>query len=207
MPEPVAWLVVALYAVAFALPFALLGAAVHWTRQRFGVGWIWLLPGLQVALEHAWPALFPYYHGALFYRTEWTWQWASVFGVTGLTYLVFLTTCLGTELLWRFGPQEQSQPTGDFAPLRKTIIAVAALFVGHLIFGAWRFPAVESSLQSAERLKVAILQQNVTMQYRLERSPWVSIRDWTKQTLSVVDQKPDLVIWPEVRSWRAREPQ
>ena len=42
----------------------------HRFRDRFGLWWIWMIPALQAAIEHVWPALFPYTHGALFYRTE-----------------------------------------------------------------------------------------------------------------------------------------
>ena len=46
-----AWGCVALYALAFAIPFWLVGWSVHWCRERFGLGWLWLVPGLQVAIE------------------------------------------------------------------------------------------------------------------------------------------------------------
>ena len=68
LPDIVAWTCVVLYATVFAIPFWLVGWSVHWCRERFGLGWLWLVPGLQVAIEQTWPALFPYYHGALFYR-------------------------------------------------------------------------------------------------------------------------------------------
>ena len=189
VPLPLAWACVVLYALAFAVPFSILGAATHWLRTRVGVGWIWLLPGIQVAIEQLWPALFPYYHGALFYRAPITWQWASVFGVTGVTYLVFLSTCTFSEMLYRWREQR--------SPVHYSYAFVGILFAVHLVFGSWRIDKVEQELEQADTLRVSILQQNVTMQYRLERSPWVSVRDWTKQTFQIVGQKPDLVVWPE----------
>lgn len=194
LPSFVAWVCVGLYAIAFAVPFWLVGWAVHWTREHFGLGWLWLLPGLQVAIEQTWPALFPYYHGALFYRSDITWQFGSVFGVTGLTYLVFLTNILGAEILYSVrNPMDQPGPFGHSKHYR----IAATIIIIHLIFGWWRRDAVELELQSAPTLRVAIMQQNVTMTHRLERSPWVGIRDWGQQTLSILDQDPDLVVWPE----------
>jgi apolipoprotein N-acyltransferase len=189
VPAILAWLCVALYAFVFAIPFALLGVAVHWLRERVGIYWIWLLPGLQVAIEQLWPALFPYYHGALFYRAPITWQWASVFGVTGVTYLIFLSTCVFSEILYR-----QRDGMKLFHP---SYIMAGVIFVIHIIFGQWRYDSVEEELQDSKRLRVSFLQQNVTMQYRLERSPWISIRDWMKQTIKIIPEKPDLVVWPE----------
>jgi len=189
VPAIFAWMCVALYAIAFAIPFSLLGAATHWLRQRVGIYWIWLLPGLQVAIEQLWPALFPYYHGALFYRAPITWQWASVFGVTGVTYLIFLSTCICAEIIYRVRDKERL-----FHP---AYLIAGAIFIIHLIFGNWRYNDVEKQLEEAKTLRVSLLQQNVTMTYRLERSPWISVRDWTKQTLQILKEKPDLVVWPE----------
>ena len=189
LPTIIAWACVLGYAVLYAIPFALLGWGVHWSRQKFGFQWIWLLPGLQVMLEQLWPALFPYYHGALFYRSPITWQFASIFGVTGVTYLIFLSNALGTELIWS---KLEKQPI-----FRKDHLFATLIFIGHLIFGWQRYQSVENTLQEAPTLKAAILQQNVTMQHRLERNPWYAIRDWSKQTLEVARQKPDLVVWPE----------
>ena len=91
LPVPLAWACVFGYALISAPPFWLLGYSVYWFRERVGVFWIWLIPAVQVGLEFVWPALFPYYHGALFYRSTWSWQWLSLFGVTGLSYLIFLS--------------------------------------------------------------------------------------------------------------------
>lgn len=193
LPKVIAWSIVLLYAVAYAVPFWFLGAGVHWTRKRFGLGWIWLIPGLQVALEQIWPALFPYYHGALFYRAPVTWQFASLIGVTGVTYLIFLSNCAFTEFFYR---------KREGAPLfpKKHLISwtmMAILYLFHFIYGMVRYDSVEKELEKANVLKVAILQQNVTMTHRLSRSPWIAVRDWTKQTLRATRDKPDLVIWPE----------
>ena len=190
LPDIVAWGCVALYALAFAIPFWWVGWSVHWCRERFGMGWLWLVPGLQVAIEQTWPALFPYYHGALFYRSDITWQFASIFGVTSLTYLIFLTNALGTEFF--FGRRDKDAPV-----FHKHHIYALVIILFHLGFGYWRRGAVEQTLSEAPTIDVAIMQQNVTMTHRLSRSPWVAIRDWGKQTMSILDQNPDLVVWPE----------
>jgi apolipoprotein N-acyltransferase len=158
------------------------------------LGWLWLIPGLQVAIEQTWPALFPYYHGALFYRSDITWQFASIFGVTGLTYLIFLTNVIGVEFFYSKRSESNKPPVSLF---NKHHALAGGLILFHLAFGWWRRDAVEEALSKAPTLRVAILQQDVTMTHRLSRSPWIAIRDWGRQTVSILDQKPDLVVWPE----------
>ena len=119
---------------------------------------------------------------------------ASVFGVTGLTYLVFLTNILGAVFFYTL--RNPIDRLGTFGH-GKHYWTASILIIVHLLFGWWRRDAVELELQSAPTLRVAIMQQNVTMTHRLERSPWVGIRDWGQQTLSILDQDPDLVVWPE----------
>ena len=100
LPVILAWGAVLGYAILSAIPFALLGYGTVVIREKFGSYWIWLVPGLQVAIEQTWPTLFPYYHGALFYRSPYIWQSASVFGVTFLTFLIFHLNCLFTEIIF-----------------------------------------------------------------------------------------------------------
>ena len=183
-----AWGCVLGYAGLSAIPFWLVGWSSHWLRDRAGTWWVWLLPGLQVAIEKCWPALFPYYHGALLYRTEWLWQFASVLGVTSLTYLLFLSNAALTEFLFY---SKRS---------KKALAHLGAFFMllaGVSLFGAWRHGKIETALETAPTLRVAILQQDVTMEHRLSRNPWESIRDWTNLTMKAAKDKPDLVIWPE----------
>ena len=189
IPQILCWLIIFLYASVFALPFGLIGAATHWIRDRWGIHWIWLIPGLQVAIEQTWPALFPYYHGALFYRSEWTWQFASVLGVTSLSFLVFAVNAAFTELIY-------ARRTQTSLPLKAVGIVMGCWGVVS-IFGYVRHGQLEKEIAEAPVLRVSVLQQDVTMKYRLDRYTWEAIKDWQILTDKILDQKPDLVIWPE----------
>ena len=76
------------YAILSAIPFALLGYGTVVIREKFGSysGFGLFRPSSsdRTDLAHS----FPYYHGALFYRSPYIWQSASVFGVTFLTFLI-----------------------------------------------------------------------------------------------------------------------
>ena len=189
LPIPLAWACVFGYALISAPPFWLLGYSVHWFRERVGVFWIWLIPAVQVGLEFVWPALFPYYHGALFYRSSWSWQWLSLFGVTGLSYLIFCSNAAICE----FALYNRNQ----FGKHKSHLIALLILFGIHNVYGAWRFEQVEHQLQDAPIVRAAILQRDVTMQHRMKRSPFKSIQAWYNLSLEVAEEKPDLVVWPE----------
>ena len=189
IPLVLCFFIILLYALFFALPFSLLGFASHWLRDRVGWSWIFLLPGLQVAIEQTWPSLFPYYHGALLYRSEWTWQFASVLGVTSLTYLIFLVNATGAEFIYR-RREAQKYPV-------KIAVAVLVLMMGVTTFGYFRHGQLKEEIAKAPRIRVSVLQQDVTMKHRMDRDPWESIYDWRMLSDRILDQKPDLVIWPE----------
>ena len=81
LPVILAWGVVLGYAILSAIPFALLGYGTVVIREKFGSYWIWLVPGLQVAIEQTWPPFSLLSWGPLS-RSPYIWQSASVFGVT-----------------------------------------------------------------------------------------------------------------------------
>lgn len=190
LPWIAAFAVLVIFASAFALPYALVFGSVHWFRQRLGTAWVWLTPAVLVSVERLGPALFPYYQGVSQYRTPLTWQLASVTGVLGLSYLVMLTNAALAEGLIYRRREGRPQPWGLYA-------AVGGLFIANLAFGFWRHGAVEQTLAAAPTLRVAILQQHTTMEERLSHSRRDALDSWLRITEKVMDQSPDLVVWPE----------
>lgn len=189
LPMAAAVGVVVLFAAVWGLPYGLLAILVHPLRRRFGDRWIFLFPACWVASEYLQPALFPYYQGVGQYRTPWVWQLASVFGAMSVTWLVMLVNCALAGLLLN----RREGRALPWLPLGVT----AALFVANLGFGAWRVKSVEETLAAAPTKRVAILQQDVTMQERLQDSRRKTLESWLSLTAEVVPEKPDLVVWPE----------
>ena len=85
LPAWVGFLVLLLFAAGCSLVYPLVFGTVHWFRARLGDLWMLAIPALWVSFEKLDPSLFPYYQGSTQYRTEATWQFASVLGPTGLT--------------------------------------------------------------------------------------------------------------------------
>ncbi len=174
----------AVFSVAYAWVFPL----APWLRRKFGLGWLLLWPALEVASEQI-PALFPYYHGISQYQNPYTFQFASLGGVSSLTFFIFMTNALGAELIWR--RQER-------APLPwKSIGAIATSIALIFAFGAWRLDHVRQKMRTAPILRVGILQQSVTMEERLQDNPFEAFASWVALTIKLDGQDPDLVVWPE----------
>ncbi len=189
IPLPLAALIIALFAAVWGVPYGILCMAVHPLRRHFGAWWILLFPCVWVAGEFLQPALFPYYQGVGQYRTPYTWQLASVFGAMGVSWLVLATNSALAEVVL-------SRREGRPLPVLPVGIVVL-LFAANLGFGYWRFHDVERQLAEAPTARVSILQQGVTMVQRIQdRGPEV-LKGWLELTSKVVDQHPDLVVWPE----------
>ena len=188
VPWVLAFVVHLVFTTAFSLPYLVMGRAVMWFRERLGLAWTLALPALWVSME-MFPTLFPYYHGVSQYRFPPTWQLASVLGVTGLTFLVWWSNSIAMELVHRHreGRAKPWAMVGVFA----------ALFVGNIAFGIQREAAVEETLAEAPVLRTAIIQHDVTMEERLTENIVKTMRAWVDSTREILEDKPDLVIWPE----------
>ncbi|MDP6933735.1 MAG: apolipoprotein N-acyltransferase [Myxococcota bacterium] len=189
LPMALAYVVVLLFATLFAVPGAIIFGAAPWLRARLGIAWVFALPALAVACEHLYPFLFPYFVGVVHYRTPWVWQLASVLGAAGLSFLVYLVNAALAEAWLRH--RERRRPPWVMLAI------VAGIFVANLGFGAWRHGRVEEQLQQAPEIRVALLQQNTTMEERLSAPAHVALKSWIKLTRKILPLEPDLVVWPE----------
>ncbi len=188
VPWILAFLVHLLFATVFSLPYLLMGRATQWFRERLGLAWVFALPMLWVAMEMI-PTLFPYYHGVSQYRFAPTWQLASVIGVTGLTFLVWWCNAIAIEFVYR---------RQEGRPLPWAMAAgFGVLFIANVLFGVRRTASVEALLQESPVLRAALIQHDTTMEVRLHEHPAKTTKAWVESTRQVLDQDPDLVIWPE----------
>ncbi len=186
---PMSVFILALFATAFGLYYAVTWGSAMWFRKHFGWKWVLLTPAMHVAMENLSPALFPYYEGVTQYRVPALIQLASVTGSMGLTYLLFLTNCTLAEAVFR-SMEKRPQPWKLHGITTCAIAATVA-------FGTWRHAAVEADLNEARTIQAGIIQQNTTMEARRMEDVWEELDSWVSRTESIVDQNPDLVVWPE----------
>lgn len=196
LPPYLAFQCVFVFAVATGLPYAFFFGLVHPLRRRIGAWWVFLLPAIWVAGEVLQPALFPYYQGVSQYRNPFTYQIASVTGITGVTYLLVLTNCAIAEVIYRVR-EKRPQPWAALG-------VAALLFVGNLGFGAWRHAEIGRQVEELPRIRVSQLQQSITMEERMNTSARDAMTSWQELTSAHIrqlvkdgDQPVDLVIWPE----------
>ena len=196
LPPYLAFQCVFLFAVATGLPYALFFGVVHPLRRRIGAWWVALVPAIWVAGEMLQPALFPYYQGVSQYRNPYTYQLASVIGIYGVSYLIVLTNCALGEVVYRL--REGRKPHAISLGL------VLAIFVGNLGFGVWRYGDVTEQLNALPRIRVAQLQQSITMEERMNTSARDAMTSWQeltsehiRQSIQAGEDPVDLVIWPE----------
>jgi apolipoprotein N-acyltransferase len=189
VPHFAALQLVHLFAFTFALPYALVFGAVHPLRRRFGSWWIAIVPAIQVAVEFLGPALFPYNHGVSQYRTLWTYQLAAVTGITGVSYLIFLTNCAVGEVIFR-------RREGRSLPVLP-VAAVAAIWFANLGFGAWRTAAIDEEVATWPSLRISQIQQDITMSDRLKEGGFTTMKRWRSLTGRLVKEELDLIVWPE----------
>ncbi len=194
LPWLAACTVVALFAMVWGLPYALVGALARPFRARFGAAWPFLFAALWTAVEKLTPAVFPYFVAAPQYRTPWVWQIVSVLGVSSMTFLVVLVNASLAEFLLRVR-ERHADPTVRLP--WATVGGAVAAFLANLAFGAWRTQAVETELATAPTLRASILQQGVSMVTRIQDRGSTVLKSWETLTAKVLSEKPDLVVWPE----------
>lgn len=191
LPAAFAYLVLALFSVVFGLPYLLLWSAVHPLRQRLGVGWVAALPAWLVLVE--WLSmqvlLFPYQQGVSQYRFPWTFQLAALTGVYGLSYVILLVNCALAEAWyrWREGrPQTWTPAAGA--------LGAVALTVGWSVL---RYQQVESALSAAPVARVAQIQTDKGMEWRMSHHAREAWEVWVEATQRLKPGDVDLVVWPE----------
>jgi apolipoprotein N-acyltransferase len=191
IPIPLAAGILLLFAAVFGAQYIALWPAVHPLRRALGPWWVVVFPALEVAIE--WVAmqllLFPYQHGVTQYRNPYVWQLASVTGVWGVSYLVFLVNAALAEAVFRWR---------EHAPFPRPLAAGVGGFVLLVVAGStWRYGRLTDRLEDAPVLRVAQLQSDKGMEYRLSHGSREAWSEWLGQTRRIPAGAADLVVWPE----------
>jgi apolipoprotein N-acyltransferase len=180
-----------LFAAAFGLPWVAFWPVIHRMRARLGWGWLIVAPSWWVVIE--WVSmrvlLFPYNQGITQHSFLPLFQMASIVGVYGLTWLVFVVNCVLAEAVYR-------RVEGRGFPVLATCAAVSLVSTCTL-YGGWRYEQVESALRSAPVKRIGQLQEDMTMPERLEMGGQQAFYRWLNRTDQIPRGAVDLVVWPE----------
>ncbi len=183
--------VVGLFGIAAvnALSFGLWGWAVR--RLQVDLGWHpwWTAPLVWVAVEHAYPFLFPNYLGASQYLVPALTQIADLTGILGVTFwLVWCNSTLFSLLEWKFADRP--------LPRRPLLgFAVATLLV--VGYGLVRIHGIEAQMAAAPKIKVGLVQTNIGAAAK-HHDRKASMRMHREMSTELEQREDlDLIVWPE----------
>jgi len=179
----------ALFVFIYALLFR-----THWVKSK---AWLFSAPAaavLYVALDGMVPRIFP---ENLAVTQLPILQLVQITDLVGPLPLVFVMVLVSVAL-WQWGERRLRQPL---------VPAVAVVLLGLVLgYGFWRMAAVDRATEAAwgrseGRFRAAIVQPNVghvkqVIRERPDGRRWV-FSQLEKGTLSVLEQEPDLIVWPE----------
>jgi apolipoprotein N-acyltransferase len=181
-----AWI---LFAVYSGVAFGLL-AALHLSIGKGPLPSVVFLPACYVAMEFAFPFIFPWHLGAALYRVLPVIQIADLTGVYGISAGAVAVNVALWELL-RFLRHRKAFPLTSF-------LTATVLMAFTLLYGFWRMDSVRKIQETAPDLNVGIVQADVRIEEK--RSPLHLDQAWRRYrrlSQQVVTGGAQLVVWPE----------
>ena len=151
-----------------------------------------LLPACAfVALDFAFPRVFPWYLGFLQYPALPLIQVADLTGVHGVSFILVLCSVGGAVFV-----AARQSPAG--AGRYRMAAAVGGVLLLQVGYGLWRMPQVAEAVQQADSLRVALVQPNLGIdENRNGPKRREHLRLLADMSAAALTQNPDLVIWPE----------
>ncbi|MGE3538099.1 MAG: apolipoprotein N-acyltransferase [Candidatus Tectimicrobiota bacterium] len=193
IPVPLSVLFLGIIGLGNGVRFGLLS----WWLQRTTApthSWIsrLVLPACTyVACDYLWPRVFPWYLGTLQLPALSFIQIADVTGVHGITFsIVVCSTVLAAWLRSGAMPAERGRAG--------MVLALAGLLLVQWGYGQWRLPQIETAMQQAQPLRVALVQPNIGMYEKrggIDREAQLDLQ--LALSYATLAQQPALVIWPE----------
>jgi apolipoprotein N-acyltransferase len=173
-----------------------LGVFAWWVRATVSPESPWwyglLVPACTyVALDYLTPRVFPWYLGVTQWAATPLVQIADVTGVHGITFLlVACSTVCATRIA--------SQSYQERAASQRMGLALIVLLGVNLGYGFWRMQQVQTAMQQAPSLRLALIQPNIGIHEKDQPSSSnAHLRLQVEMSLATLPQQPDLIIWPE----------
>jgi apolipoprotein N-acyltransferase len=150
-----------------------------------------LPPCAYVTIDYLFPRVFPWYLGVTQWAATPLIQIADVTGVHGITAL--LVTC-STVCVAHIGVLTGHERT---ACRRMALVGLSLLAVS-LGYGFWRMPQVQTAMQQAQPLRLALIQPHIGLDEKGQQaSSSAHLRLQVDLSLATLSQRPELIIWPE----------
>ncbi len=180
-----------LFALYLALYQGLFALGLAFLRRR-GVPFFVSGAFLWTSLEYAKGRLFtgfPWENmGYALHEQLFTIQIADITGVYGLTFLIIIINCLLFDLL-RGGERKRALMKAAVVVLLMTVV---------VSYGAWRIHSVDTRLEAADSVSVALIQGNIDQSIKWHpdyQSETIEI--YGELSRAAAQEGVDLIIWPE----------
>lgn len=147
LPSIVTSLFFLIWVLYSSAPWAILGAVLGRCSRPSGL--LWAL-AFWVGVEHGFPRLFPWHLGGAVHEREWLLQTVDVWGASGLTALVLLTSAVATYLVL-FVLRRAPFP-------KRSLVVLVVFHAASLVYGAARLRSVTAVEDRAPPLRVAAIQ-------------------------------------------------
>lgn len=173
-----------------AVLYGLLALLFSWTRLHTPKTWYILVPSAYTFLEFFFPDIFPYFQGCGQFTNLPLLQSASIFGVSGLTFLVLWSNCLFYEIGTRIRQKQWKAPV---------IFIVIWLSVWLTLFywGKQRIEYYDQMLKNAPKVKVAMIQSGWSIEQSFQKTINEHLQFYLSNTQKAQENGAQFVIWPE----------
>ncbi len=190
LPVFVSVLGFALLCLFQGLLMALVVALVRHGQARLNIAPVWSLPVALVAVEFAYPLLFPSYIGNSQHHFTALAQIADITGVLGLSALIGFVNGAIYELVEARGGARSVVLTRVGVP--------AALLIISIIYGVIRLAEVDALTADADTLKVGIVQTNLGS-HEKSANPTRFMNEHLRMSADLVraERGIELLVWPE----------
>lgn len=125
-------------------------------------------------------------------------QVADLTGAYGVSFLVVLVNAvLMTTILRRSGKTWQDRSVAKTDGL-SAVAGTAAILVVTTVYGAWRIHDIDRAAAGAPSVRAAVVQGNIPQDRKWDPAFQIaSTKTYTRHSIEVGKQRPDLVVWPE----------
>jgi len=146
-----------LFSLAFGFYMAVFAWGFEPIRRISGGYWPVTIALWFTAVEYLNPQLFPYYQGVTWYQQSSFFLVTGLTGVAGVSFFLLLSNCLLLDLWQRWGGEDGLALDRS---LKVTLGVWLAFLLVALSFSAYQLDRIEVAEESAETVRVALVQAN-----------------------------------------------
>ena len=199
LPTPAAVACLLGFALFWGFYAGIFGWGFAAVRDKAGDWWPVAIAAWFVACEYLNPQLFPYYQGVAWYQLPRVFLVTALAGVPFVSFCVILVNAVGLQLIERKRAGVERPWAG---PVARNAAVLAGCLVLAVSFSAVRLGKIERAEETAETLRVALVQTNrdvFALRAMNKRSPMAQVNDFVDLSLDAFDEDPTIqvFIWPE----------